>query len=100
MISKEAMDLACARGAEAVLAHYGLSKSAAAPMGMGGTLQQGIQRATKAFGNSKRGFGGALDTGWKAMGAPAQNVVKGIGAGAGGMWLANQAFNARDQRGY
>ena len=43
MISKEAMDLARERGAEAGLAHYGLSKSAA-PMGMVGTLQQGIQR--------------------------------------------------------
>ena len=71
MISKEAMDLARERGAEAVLAHYGLSKSAA-PMGMVGTLQQGIQRSAKAFGNSKQGLGGALSTGWKAMGAPAQ----------------------------
>jgi hypothetical protein len=99
MITKKAMEHAQISGAQAVLSHYGLEKSAA-PMGMLGTvsqgLGQGLSAATKQFGKGNIVKG--VTKGWKAMGAPAQNIVKGIGAGAGAMYLGNQAMNQNQQR--
>lgn len=103
MITKRAMEEAQMRGAQRALALYGLDKAASAAtavagaaakgaknMGLFGTLSQGAQRFNKAFTASKQSLPGAISTGWKAMGAPAQNVVKGIGAaGVGAYALGN-----------
>lgn len=99
MITKKAMVDAQLSGAEAVLAHYGLAKMAA-PAGMLGTVSQGLGNAfgaaTKQFGKGNIMKG--VSKGWKAMGEPAQNIVKGVGAGAGAMYLGNQVMNQNQQR--
>lgn len=99
MITKKSMEQAQMSGAQAVLAHYGLEKFAA-PMGMLGTLSkglgQGFSAASRQFGKGNIVKG--VTKGWNAMGAPAQNVVKGIGAGAGAMYLGNQMFGNQNQQ--
>jgi hypothetical protein len=99
MITKKSMEHAQISGAQAVLSQYGLEKLSGAPAGMLGTVSQGLGKgfsaATKQFGkgNIVKGF----TKGWNAMGAPAQNIVKGIGAGAGAMYLGNQMFGNQNQ---
>ena len=99
MITKKAMERAQSSGAQAVLSHYGLEKFAGAT-GMLGTVSQGLgnafSKATHHFGKGNIVKG--VTKGWNAMGAPAQNIVKGIGAGAGAMYLGNQVMNQNQQR--
>lgn len=86
MLTKEAIDEARARGAQAALSHYGLNKTAAGAAAAGGILNtlgaagsRALTSGTKAY---THGGGNMAQNAWKGLQGAAKGFHRGGGTGA------------------